>query len=120
MDDRLQSLISKATERIQAAKNDREADELRDETQKLKQNAERFKQIVQTALGPEILEALGPVTFDEALIQPAMRFERAGRTFQIKTVGGPVGLAQLEEVTQAGFSSVAHHIQFNLLRTADA
>jgi hypothetical protein len=120
MDDKLRSLISKASERIKAIEDEREANRQVEERQRLDEDTERFKEIVKSTLGPEILEALGSVTFDEGRLEPSMSFQLEGRDFRLKTVGLPVGLAQLEEVTLGGFSYTPHHPQFNLVHQAHA
>ena len=120
MDDKLQSLISKASERIQAAENERQAKMQREEMQRFNENAERFKQIVETALGSEVMEALGPVTFDELVLEPSMSFQLGGRTFRLKSVAIPPGLAQVEEVTGGGVSYMPQNPQFNLVHEPNA
>jgi hypothetical protein len=120
MDDKLKSLISKASERVQAIDDERKANQQRQDRKMLEGYAERFKQIAEKALGSEVLEALGPVTFDEATIEPSMSFQLEGRDFRLKTVGVPPGLAQVEEVLQGGFSCAPQHPQFNLVHQANA
>ena len=120
MGDKLRSMISSASERIQAAENEREAARRLEEKLMLDDYAERFKKMVQAALGSELLDALGSVTFDEGRLEPSMIFHREGREFRLKTVGNPPGLTQLEEVTQGGYSYTPMHPQINLVHQANA
>jgi len=58
-------------------------------------DAEIFKRKVETVLGEEVLNAIGPVTFHENFLRNSMTFDQDSRTFRLQQETGH--LVQLEE-----------------------
>jgi hypothetical protein len=84
MDDKLRELVSQATTRLENNRAEREAENKRADQAKQDADALRFKQKVESVLGKEVLDAIGPVTFHKDFLRQSMTFEQDSRTFRLQ------------------------------------
>lgn len=111
MNDKLRELIVQASTRIEAGEAERKAEKIRIDQAEQEADAEKFKRKVESVLGKEVLEAIGPVTFHRSFLSQSMTFEQDSRTFRLQQVTG--FLVQLEETGIGGLLGR----QFNLDNT---
>ncbi len=94
MNDKLENLINQASGRAQAVENARTAEQQRRDAEEQERDAAAFKRTVETTLGADVLEAIGPVTFVQRFLAQAMTFHLGGRSFRLQQQTG--ALVQLE------------------------
>ena len=112
MDEKLKHLIAQASGRIEGINAERDAETGRREEDKMEQDAANFRRYVEAALGQEILEAIGPVTFDKSALRQSMRFKQDSRTFRLQQQ--TEALVQLQETENQEFSYKILGHQFSL------
>src|SRR5258708_2442250 len=95
MNNRLRDLIGQASTRVEATKAEREAKRMQTQQEEQNRDAEEFRQKIESVLGKEVLEAIGPVTFHKNYLSQSMTFVQDSRTFRLQQVTG--FLVQLEE-----------------------
>jgi hypothetical protein len=95
MNNKLHDLIGQASTRVAATKAEREAKRMQTQQEEQNRDAEEFRQKVESVLGKEILEAIGPVAFHKNYLSQSMTFVQDSRTFRLQQVTG--FLVQLEE-----------------------
>jgi hypothetical protein len=106
MNDKLRDMIAQASIRVEAANTERQVERTRQHEQEQERDATTFKRNVETSLGKDVLDAIGPVTFNENFLSQSMTFAQDSRTFRLQQQTG--ALVQLEENNQM----LVH--QFNL------
>lgn len=95
MNDKLRDLISHATTRVEDAKAARESERTRAQQAEQDRDAENFRSEVESVLGKEVLDAIGPVTFHKNFRRNYMTFVQDSRTFRLQQETG--FLVELEE-----------------------
>jgi hypothetical protein len=95
MNDKLRDLVTQASNRVDAANSERQAASRRKQDDELENDAQIFRGKVETVLGKEVLDAIGPVTFHKSFMSNSMTFEQDSRNFRLHQVTGL--LMQLEE-----------------------
>jgi|SRR6266567_9229376 hypothetical protein len=118
MNDKLENLISQASGRVQAVENARTAEQRRRDVEEQEKDAADFKRMVETTLGADVMEAIGPVTFVQRFLAQAMTFHLEGRSFRLQQQTG--ALVQLEETENNEFSYRLLGHQFNLVHQGNA
>ena len=118
MNDKLKDLIAQASGRIEAANAEQEAEKKRKVDDEREQDAVRFKGYVVTALGQDVLEAIGPVTFNKNFLRQSMSFEQDSRHFRLEQVTGALVQFQETDAMQASYKMFGN--QFNLSSNADS
>jgi hypothetical protein len=84
MNEKLKELISQAKHEEDAANKARVAENNRVENERREKEAAKFKKQVETALGEDVLEAIGPVAYATGYL--AMTFTQDGKGFQLEHV----------------------------------
>jgi hypothetical protein len=96
MNNKLRDLISQADTRVEATEAEREAKRMRAQQEEQDRDAEKFKQKVESVLGKDVLDAIGPVTFHKNYLSQSMTFVvQDSRAFRLQQV--TAFLMQLEE-----------------------
>ncbi|HVC46850.1 MAG TPA: hypothetical protein VND90_06355 [Terracidiphilus sp.] len=104
MDDKLKNLIDQASARVQAVENERTAEQQRRDVEEQGKDAATFKRMVQTTLGADVLEKIGPVKFVRRFLAQAMTFQLEGRSFRLRQQTQAGVFVQLEETENNEFS----------------
>ena len=118
MNDKLKGLINQASGRVQAVENERTAEQQRRDAEEQEKAAATFKRMVETTLGADVLEEIGPVIFVQRFLAQAMTFHVEGHSFRLRQQTG--ALVQLEETENSEFSYRTLGHQFNLVHNEDA
>jgi len=95
MNNKLRDLIGQASARMEASEAEREAKRMRAQEAEQDRDAKKFTSKVESAFGKEVLDAIGPVTFNKNYLSQSMTFAQDSRTFRLQQVTG--FLMQLEE-----------------------
>jgi hypothetical protein len=106
MNDKLQSLIGEASARIAATNAEREAERVRQQQMEKDRDAALFKTKVESVLGKEVLDAIGPVVFVRDFLSQSMTFTQQSRSFRLKQ--------QVEFLVQLEENNRMFGHQFNL------
>lgn len=109
MNENLKDLIKEANREVDAEIADRDAQERRNMEARNEKEAAIFRERVELALGREVLQAVGPVTFHKTFLSQSMTFTQSDQTFRLQHV--TEGLVQLENADVKG-KLLGH--QFNL------
>ena len=118
MNQKLKILLDDATARVQAIEDAQTAEHERRDAQKRERDAADFKRMVQTNLGADVLEAIGPVAFVERFLVQAMTFQIEGQSFRLQQQAG--AMVQLEETENKEFSYRLLGPKFDLAHDEDA
>lgn len=107
MDDKLKDLIAGATANVQATEKARTAAIRQADLDRAAKDRAKFYAAIQSALGPDVLASLGPLTYKDDFLTNAMHFTVNGKAFKVQQVTGT--LANLEMPT-----AKTHLLQFQL------
>jgi hypothetical protein len=95
MNDKLRELIGQATTRLENTEAERAAERKKADKARQDADAVQFKNKVESVLGKEVLDAIGPVEFQPDFLSQSMTFKLDSRTFRLQQVTEL--LVQLEE-----------------------
>src|SRR6267142_57503 len=108
MNDKLRDLIGQANSRVDAKESKREQEKVRSQQEEFDQDSAKFRSKVESVLGKDVLDAIGPVTFHKNFLENSITFVQDSRIFRFQQVTG--FLVQLQEDGKPGFLGN----QFNL------
>jgi hypothetical protein len=116
MNDKLKHLIATASERLEAAEAERQMQRKESEEELDKHLTAAFKRHVEDALGEEVLEAIGPISYQGMGRSNEMIFEQEGHKFRLKQVTDTLVNFEVYSLFDGKHAS---KLQFNL-RNEDA